>query len=781
MEILNLNLLWFLPLAAVPIVLHLLTLHRLKTVELSTFRFLFDSYVQQRRRMRFLDALLAFLRFLCLLLLILALARPVVSHWDALFGSGSGREVVLLVDGSASMNAVSDGVTSIERARSAAGTVLERLDANDRVTLVRVASRPDELASRFTSGHDGVREQIDAIQAGPSRANLWATFSHLFGPDRTPLSNPHIYLFTDMQAGSWRELEQQPLSSMFPEGVRLTVVNVGGGRDELRNRAVVGDPPDQHYLVAGLPILLRPRVTNSTPQTADIAVSIFIEEREIAQQVLTVPPGESATTEVVFTPREPGVLRGRYEIPADTFAADDAFRFTLTVEPQVRIVLVNGNPAADPLENEALYLRTALGSIAEHDETPSPGSPGAARSPEQQADSAFARTLDVHEIPEGQLNADVLREASLVILANCGGLNGQHFGWLRDFVSAGGGLIVFPGDKVNHDVYNQQFFPVPNTPDRALIAARLAAAEGDPNSAATFERLGAIDFAHPVLSVFDDPESRYLTHVSFYRRFPIELEKDRGAGWPLAEYTDGRTALLEGRFGDGRVLLAGFPATSKWTNLPLKPEFVPLVLRMVSHVRRRAGVEGPSVVPAEQIAEFAVPLEWSPAGGKVVDAGNRTTPLTLQRAASRLVGAFDRTTETGYYAVEVSGGRSEVAQRAETAFAVNLDPAESNFERASEPQLREMLPDIDITLVDASAEAQQLHGSLGRQREVWRPLILVLFVIIGIEFLLSTLGGPRTEAGPPKPFRMRLREIGTGGWIGRMTGAGAHESEREHP
>jgi hypothetical protein len=32
----------------------------------------------------------------------------------------------------------------------------------------------------------------------------------------------------------------------------------------------------------------------------------------------------------------------------------------LTVTPRVKVLLVNGNPAADPLENEGLYLRTAL-------------------------------------------------------------------------------------------------------------------------------------------------------------------------------------------------------------------------------------------------------------------------------------------------------------------------------------------------------------------------------------------------------------------------------------
>ena len=52
MELLHFSLFaGFIPLAAIPVLLHLLTLHRLRTIELSTFRFLFDSYVQQRRKL----------------------------------------------------------------------------------------------------------------------------------------------------------------------------------------------------------------------------------------------------------------------------------------------------------------------------------------------------------------------------------------------------------------------------------------------------------------------------------------------------------------------------------------------------------------------------------------------------------------------------------------------------------------------------------------------------------------------------------------------------------
>src|ERR1700694_4087693 len=105
-------LLWLLPLAAIPLLLHLLTLHRLKTVELSTYRFLFDSYVQQRRSMKLLDALLARLRLLFVLLLVGVFCRRVIKHWANLFKSRSGRKVVLLVDCSASMNARSEGMSA---------------------------------------------------------------------------------------------------------------------------------------------------------------------------------------------------------------------------------------------------------------------------------------------------------------------------------------------------------------------------------------------------------------------------------------------------------------------------------------------------------------------------------------------------------------------------------------------------------------------------------------------------------------------------------------------
>ena len=263
MDILHPGLLYLLPLAGIPILLHLLTLHRLRTVELSTYRFLFDTYVQQRRQMKFLEALLALLRTLFLLLLVALCARPVVRHWSSLFGGGAGRDVLLLVDCSASMNAQTAGRSALERAKAAALSVVERLSPDDRLTLVRVAASPQEIFSRFTADNEAVREHIDGLESSPSRGNWLAALSQVFQARAKEPSPPTVYLFTDSQASGWRELATQGVEKLVPEGAKLVVVNVGSS-EPLANRAVVGTAPRQHRAIVGLPIVLRPRVANDS-------------------------------------------------------------------------------------------------------------------------------------------------------------------------------------------------------------------------------------------------------------------------------------------------------------------------------------------------------------------------------------------------------------------------------------------------------------------------------------------------------------------------------------
>src|ERR1700758_1107114 len=76
--------------AAIPVVLHFFFRSRYRTVPWAAMEFLLTSIEQTSRRLKFQELLLLILRCALLLILALALARPVLS----LFAAGGGRDAV---------------------------------------------------------------------------------------------------------------------------------------------------------------------------------------------------------------------------------------------------------------------------------------------------------------------------------------------------------------------------------------------------------------------------------------------------------------------------------------------------------------------------------------------------------------------------------------------------------------------------------------------------------------------------------------------------------------
>jgi hypothetical protein len=790
MSFLHWWMIWLVPLALLPIILHLLTLQRLRTVELPTFRFLFDSYVQQRRRMQFLEALLAMLRTLFLLLFIVMVGRPVVKHWDRLFGAAAGsggRDVILLVDASASMNAKSAGTSAFERGRAAARAVVDRLGKGDQVTLVRVGARPEEVFSRFNTDTKGIQAKIDELQPGSSRANLFAALLHLFGPEAARRTSPALYLFTDCQSNSWKEVRTQGLDRLLPAGTSFTVVDVGP-RQAPSNLAVVGDPPRRNRAIAGLPFLLTPRIVNHGKSEVEVTLSVHVDDKQVGRpETLTVKPGSTEVRTVVYTPTEPGLKRGRFEIvprTPDAFPDDDRFEFTLAALPRVKVLLVNGNASPDEFQDEAHFLKTALTSKADPDPVgpasrAGPGA-GAARlaAPTLPTTREIQQALEVQTVPQAALTQALLRDASVVVLANCGALSDAQFQDLRAFVRGGGGLAIFPGDRVADVSYNTRFFPVPGPQGEKLTDARLLPATGDPENADTYSAL-EFDTGHPALVVFANPQARHFKTVRVYRHFGLEVPKKARNARVLAWFEGTqKPAVVESNLGEGTVLLAAFPAHPRWGNLPLKPDFVPLMLRLVSHIEHRPEAEAPAVVVADGTAEIALSSTWDPAEVTVKPPTGPAIALPLERSGARLLGAFEKTAQRGVYTVEARSTRPDLVKTAKLGFAVNLAPEESDFSLVGEADIRKLLPDgVSLTYVDASAQAQDLQGTMGQQRELWGVFIWVLFAIIGVEFLLATVSGRKREGDEGPTLTERVMDVSTGAWVGRMTGAPGKEEK----
>src|SRR5215210_4461839 len=158
-------LLWGAALAAVPLIIHLLNRQRHKPMPWAAMRFVLAAYRKTRRRVQLENLLLLLLRTAAVAFLALAVARPFTGADSPLAALTEGRrDLVLIVDGSASMG-WRDGVDSVfDRAVKRARDVVHKLQGGrgDRVRLVFAGQYPRLLS--WTSP-DQALSMLDTLQS----------------------------------------------------------------------------------------------------------------------------------------------------------------------------------------------------------------------------------------------------------------------------------------------------------------------------------------------------------------------------------------------------------------------------------------------------------------------------------------------------------------------------------------------------------------------------------------------------------------------------------------
>jgi hypothetical protein len=758
---LNPLLLWFLPLAMVPLILHLIVRRRVKTVELPTIRFLLGQSAQQRRKLWLIEVLVMILRTLAVAMLVLMVSRPVVDRFGFLFGGGSGQDVSIIVDGGAAMGIGSGGTTSLERGKTAIRAVLDRLDSADYVRVIRATSRPEVVATGFARQKEPLQAAVDAIQTTAAGSDLSKAIElALSGDARGPRT---LYVITDRRRQAWSGTEAARALADARPSPRVVVLDVAP--DELpANAGVIGDPPQDVRPVVGLPVQLTATLANSSAtEPRDTVLTLMLDDKQVAQESVSIPPGQRITRTITTTPTRAGVIRGRFTLPPDAFPEDDAYLFCLNVEPKVVVFVVSSHRRSDETWSTR-FVTAALRAPL----TAQRGLAVTARD--------IAEALELREMSPNELQRDRLHEADVIILDNAN-LNDDQVRDLRRFVEAGGGLMVLPGDQIDVGRYRQ----------RLLSDTGIALGDpvGDPDEEARFAPIIDRDLAHPVLRVFDVPgrssESNYFATVRLFRHFPLSSEEDRGAA-RLLMLPDAKAALMEASVGRGRMLVASFASDPKWSNLPLKPEFVPLMLRSVSHLRRP-----PRAAIASQ-PQPGLPLvvtigdQWTDVTVQASDPTGRPTTLDVTRTGDQLMAALPGTQRRGYYQFEVTarpvGGKGDPLNT-QLGAAINIDPRALDLSPADEATIRAALGPVEPLFVSGAPGESTIGERLAERRETWRWLVWVMFAVVGIEFMLATLLPARDPARGdglhhPRGAFGRLADRG----IGALRRAGLLESVR---
>jgi len=724
----------------IPVFVHLIHRQKARVVQFSTLRFLQISVQKTRRRKYIEDMSLLAVRVAVLLLIALGLARPALSSLATLWGGGRTAAIAIVLDNSASMAVVDGGRPRFDTARQAAEQVLARLRVGDQVALLPTGGPPGPELGKLFRTHETVQQALDQCRPSYERADLAAKLQQardLLAQADAP--SKEIYVLTDDQSLSWEGLkepglEDDPKQAKRPAPVPVVIVNVD--REPAPNVALQTISLSSPAPVAGVPFQAAVEVLNcsSVPQQKHLELQID-GAREAVSPDLSLPPGGTLKYEFRFTLEREGVHRGEVRlVEEDGSALDNHLYFALSVDQQIPLAIVKARRGEVPQADDAFYLERAF-------------APGGS------VGGAFRTTTLTPE----SLVTDDLSSQAVVFCVNLPALAPPAAEKLLAYARAGGHVVWVCGLNVQPDAYNA----MNALAQGQLLPAPLEALRQPLPGGVESWHLGFLDKDSPALAPLTEPASLYRS-VLVYKHFPMTLSP-QAAGRALIKLDDGQTLLAERAVGTGSVLLLGTGVHVDWTNLPLKPLFLPLLARLTLHL---AGAE------SERTMGLAgAPVKLPLGRGKTPDqAGEPEVEIVRPSGEVVRFHKADQDADGWRYADTHEAGVYLVRQvnrkpPKQMAFAVNIDPAESDPAAVTQAELQARFGTRPLLFC---ANPDDLAATIERLREgtsLWEWFLAAVLIALVLEVFLANRGATAlaAQAGPETSTRPQSMELAATG------------------
>ena len=649
-------------------------------------------------------------------------ARPVlnaagIGRW---LGGDTRTSHILLLDDSLSMGLASAGRTAFDRAIELAVQTVEDVGRKDRFTLV-LSSRPKapllrevDLADRNEA--TGILRTLHPSETFTSWASTLLALDELVESSTYPTRT--VTIITDLRRAGWEDEIAAP-SNWVGDRVRVRIIDVGALAT--RQVALEGLVQADRLALVGAPIRWEARVRNSSETLLEnLEATWLIDGRPSEVALPALAPGEAVVVPLTALFQEPGLHHVSLRLPPDDLAGDNQRWNVVDVKENLHLLLVDGEPSAEPFQGETDFLGLALSlAIGE------------------------SKAFQVEVMTDAEWAASARTDPDLIVLANVASLAPAQVELLRKQVEAGAGLIVFPGDQVDPENYNRLLFQG----GAGLLPAQLDVPVDEPVAGLSLE-----ENSPSAVDALRQLSPAVLERIKVNKRYQLRLAADEDAAVRiLARWNDSASspALIEKTVGRGRVLLWTTTADKSWSDWPTEPSYV-LAMRETAKAVARTN-SGTHELTAGEVLRCPVSPERRIQSPMVeVPGGEEPRPLTIAPGDASPTandgpeapdgrGSNLVWTETGKAGLYRLNWQESPGGAASDVFAVNPDGRESQLARIPVDELRKRWRSVEPEIIAALASADASVGVRGQ--EIWRSLAFCLMGIMGFEACFATWVG----------------------------------------
>jgi hypothetical protein len=631
MQFINIAMLFGLLAVAIPIIIQIITRKNARRIKWGAWLFLDLTMKKRRRKVLLEDILLLACRCLALGLLALAFARPFVRPdspvpwavtmpvlllsitaigisfalwrypkyrlWMMIagialfvlsiatvvferqlnlkrFGLGANKDVVLIVDGSASMSIIHEGKTNFERAVEEAKKYVELAPRNTSFAVIIGGPVPQVMNPVPIADKRVIINTLERIH--PANGTM-AIAGNLTAASVTLAAGHNavkqIVIVGDGQAVGWQLEDKERWKTLQRVFTSLKTQPIITWRTlplptSIRNLAIAGIRPSREIVGADREVRLDVTVVNAgTEAVTPKGVSLQVEGTTLTSKELhQLEPGESQTFGFTHRFRNPGgtIITAKVE-SGDDMPTDDVYRYAMPVVGSLKVLVIDGNPGAPFLNRASTYVRLAL--------RPELIDRQAAAGEEAPERNYLVETVVEDVVVAGQ-RAN-FAGFSAVIMLGARKVSERTRAALARFVAFGGGLFVMPAPGMDEEFFNDWNFAGERILPAPLGKWRTSKSELDTGS-------------------FSDMLARFRTGGDLGTASP-ESVVTFGENWSsnavaVAKLKDGNPFLLSHNVGRGTVFLSAavFDAAS---GLVSKRGFVPMMHELIYSLSRPAAVQ----------------------------------------------------------------------------------------------------------------------------------------------------------------------------------------------
>ncbi len=679
MSFINSFFLYLLPLAIIPLVIHLIGRQRYYQHEFSTLRFLKQLEHDLIRKLKIRQILLLLLRILLILLIVLAFSRPYRTTRSPGIYVGNGETLYLIVDNSLSMQNRLKGMTLLESGMTVLTMAGKRIDYPVYLKLIETTGANQIHDHGLVTDPSALETILESVNLTNQQGNIDCAIQTVTNDiNRQNELSSAVWILSDFQTSTWQSKERpvHPLNELLEKtNSRLIFFPVAGENNNVSLSFL--SLPNQIY-EKGQPASVRAFLKNWNRESSESSVGLFLDDRKLGQALVSIPSGEGANVLFEFIPQDQGIYKGCLKIDDDNILMDNMRYFLINIPETIRVLIVTQYP------EDGKYIKQSL-SVKE------------------------MSVIDSKMISSGMFPSEDLLPYDLIVFSNINRFPKSVLTKIRYFIEMNKGILLFPGKDCNREDFNafwsdQMGFPKWRTTRRS---------EGNQQL-----RIGELKQDHPIFSNVWREDRSLIYSPDFYIIPGFSIGKGHSV---LANFEDNIPFIIETDFEKGAGILLASSPVDKWSNLHLTGFFPALMNRIVFYLSQK-GLQEHEYITGDTLK---VSVSRYSASG---DIAIRTPDGRFIKAPVNNKGylLFDRTNEPGIYDISSKG---ELIKR----IAVNIPSRECMPEFLNTDDFNNLISQFQQQLDVFTAGAENEFSQLQRSREYSDWLIMFVLVVALLE------------------------------------------------